>query len=811
MFKNYLLTAYRNFKRNKLYSGINVIGLALGLASALVIMLYVYDELTFDQFHKNSERIYRIASEFTFSGKTEKVVPSSTSMGPMLKQEFPEIKEFVRFRPTRHSSFISFENKQFYQDHILYADSAVFNVFSFTFIEGNPIYALTEKNSIVLTETLSKKIFGDENALNKVIRLNDKTTFTNTNEDVLYKVSGVVKDVPGNSTLNFSALLPFHNLSIDNLNQTFWSVSCHTYILANENSNIVNKINQRWPELYEKYMAEIGKIVNGDFKIITQPLLDIHFHSRLEWDTPRNGNIIYIYILLSVAVSLLVIASINYMNLATAKALGRAKEIGIRKVTGANKASVSWQFLSESFFYTILSFIFAITLVELTLPYFNELTQKSIKMNLWEHPVLIVLMFMLILFVGFMAGSYPAYYMSSYQPINILKGSFKNSNKGIWLRKTLVSVQFIITIIMLIATFIIYQQLNFVIQTDLGYNKDGVMVITPKSAKMIEKVVSFKEELRKNHSIISVSSASSAPGWDLPKNVILAEGENEMEEKAVLNMFVEHNYFDLMGMQIIEGRNFDTNNQTDSTLSIIINEAAAKAFGWDNPIVKKLQWPSNLAYPGKENEKINVIGVVKDFYMKSLHNAIEPMIIGLSDFNGGVIHIKLAKENIAENIEFIKNKWEEFDPEHPFEYTFLENNLLELYEKEKQLSKIFSSFSILCIIIACLGLFGLASFAAEQKSKEIGIRKVLGASIQQIIVLLSKEFAWLILLATLIACPIAWWAMDYWLQNFNLRVTISFWPFLISTMTTFIIAQCTIMYHAIKASRINPVLALRNE
>ncbi|WP_421918313.1 ABC transporter permease [Marinifilum sp.] len=811
MLKNFLITIIRNFNRNKFYTVLNVTGLSVGLTCAILIVLFIQEELSYDKYNVNHKRIVRLASDFKLNGKRDRVATTPIPFGPTFKQEFPEVEQFVRVRGSGGQQF-RYQDKEFYEERIPYIDSSVFKVFSYKLLQGDPDKALSEPYSIVLNQSLAKKYFGDEDPIGKVLIVGEKRSFT---------VTGVMEDIPGNSHFRFRGFYSMKTLEVllgtEQFNSTepisFWSFNNYTYLLLKENSQ-VEAITEKFPLYYRKYMKTLGDQLGIDYTLIVQKLADIHLKSDLQWDAP-TGNIKYIFILSAIAFFILSIAGINYMNMATARSTKRAREVGVRKVVGAHRDTLVRQFLMESLSLTVLALVIAIIVVELILPFFNDLVDKELVLSISDTPEIIIFSVVLALVLGVVSGSYPAFYLSSFHPAVILKGSTIKGKAGSLLRKLLVVSQFTISAIMISGTIIVGIQLNYMNNKDMGFGKEDVLVSIVRDSLMRTKIQPLKEELRKNPNINSVATSNTLIGFDGSKTVHMYEGEEGMEEYALNFSVIDFDYLDMMHMKIIQGRKFDRNIASDTSSAFIVNQAAARKFNWnENAVGKKLQL--GVEFEGGEDDDImkgEVIGVVADFHYRPLRENIEPINFLVSE-NANyrrVMYVKLNQKNREETLRYIEKVWNEFSHGMAFNYVFLDEKLRENYDSEVRLTWIFSIFSFISILIASLGLFGLSSFMAEQRTKELGVRKVLGASVNQLVNLLTKEFVKLVLIANIIAIPIAYWVMHVWLNDFSYRIQISWWIFLLTIMISLVIGICTVAWQSFKAASSDPVNAIKYE
>ena len=806
MLKNYLKIAYRHISRNKLYPAINILGLAIGLTCTILIGLFVQNELSFDKHHENYKRIYRLESHFNIQESEDLFAATALPLGPALKLEYPhDVAEFCRFMNMDNNLF-QYEEKQIFEENVYFTDSTLTDVFTHEFISGSPEDALNDPNEIILTESFAKRIFGDVDPIGKTLE---------TGHGLIFTITGIIKDVPHNSHLRFEAIASFITLKqffgadrFDSLaSEAFWNIGFYSYIMLTENGNIQNVLDA-YPDFNEKYIKPVGDKINSKFQLMVQPLADVHLHSHLGYDLP-TGNIASVYTFSIVALFLLVIGCINYMNMATAQSANRATEIGIRKVVGAQKSYLRSQFMMESLILTFFALLLAFIATELLLPAFNEIADRHLSFNIAKNLNLVLGIVGIALIVGIVSGSYPAFYLSSFIPVEVLKGKL-GKGKGT-LRKILVLLQFSISIIMIVGTFTVIQQLNFLRDKDLGFDKENVVVLTVRDTTGVKNLDAFQEELLKHPQILKAGTSSSIPGQDYGILVQRYETlDGTMAEKGINFVFVDNDYIDVMDMKIIKGRNFDPELTTDLEESIIINEACANVLGWgDDPIGKKLGFGAGL--DGTSTRDTRVIGVIQDFHYNSLHNNIDPILLLLSDRPLRNISLRIRQENIKNTITYIEEKWNEFCPTFPFEYTFLDDSLNKQYVAEQKIGRVFIYFSIMCIFIACLGLFGLASYTTEQRTHEIGIRKVMGASSQNIVLLLSETFTKWVILANIIAWPVAYFALNNWLANFAYRIQLSLLTFILSGIIAFLIAILTVLFQSLKASKTNPSITLKYE
>lgn len=797
MIKNLLLIALRNFKKDKWYSLLNILGLTIGITFSLFLIFYITDELNYDRYHNKADRIYRIVSYVQEQDKNTNFTLTQFPLAETLIKDFPEVEASARFL-FRERTLFKNGNNSFYETKIYYADSTVFNLFSYSFVEGNAANALNEPNSIVISKTLAEKYFGKNTAaVGKTL----KTVYD------VYKVTGVIEDVPKNSHILFDMLISVSSIIRGNQDGQYnWgNFNNFTYVLLKEGTN-VTAFSKKLIPLYDKYMAPIFAQYNVKIYYGVQPITAIHLHSNLEREPEELGSMTYIWTFSAVAFFMLLIACINYMNLTTARSARRAKEIGIRKVTGSTKKHLVLQFLGESLLTAFVAVLFSILLVAILLPLFNSLSGKAFTMQTLLQPFNIILLAGIALFTGLVGGSYPAFYLSGFRPVSILKGALSKASGNVNLRRTLVVLQFSISMIMLICTWIVYAQLSYLNKKDLGFDKVQVMTVTVNTGEdERSKIFAMNNEFRNLPGIKAVGSGNSYPGSTyINLNLFSVESnQNGFVDKGIECYNIDENFLDALGMKLAKGRNFST--PSDTLRSILVNEAMVKHFGWDNPLGKRVKFPGDTT--GNFNE---VIGVIKDFNQKSLYNPIAPLILFYAP-NGNIIQLKMDVKNLTTSIAHVQNTWKKHFPQLPFEYKFLDDDFNSQYIADQKRGKIFAAFSILTIIITCLGLLGLTAFTTQQKQKEISIRRVLGASTLQMVTMITKNYLWLSLIATCIAFPVAWYFMNNWLQIFPYNPGMPVIPFILSAFVIVITAAATAIFHAAKAALTKPAKILKME
>ena len=806
MIRNYFKIAFRNLWRNKGFSAINIVGLGIGIATCLIIMLFVNNELGYDRFNTKADRIVRVSFHGDVQGER---MNESTVMPPVaetLKADFPEVKEATRIRDFGTPKLI-YNDKSFKNDAFAFVDSNFFQVFTLPLIRGDAKTALVEPNTIVITKALAYKYFGNEDPMGKVISFKD-------GKNAPCKVTGVINKVPLNSHFHFELFASMASLP-ESREPTWMSSNFYTYLVLAAGYDY-KKLEAKLPQVVEKYigpqmlkamgmtLAEFRK--NGsNISFHLQPLTDIHLHSDFAGDLSPAGDVRYVYIFGAIALFMLLIACINFMNLSTAGASKRSREVGIRKVLGSLKLELVRQFLFESILITGIALVLGIGLIYLALPVFNELAGQNLTLKFADHPFLIPGLLLFGLLTGILAGSYPAFYLSSFKPVAVLKGKFTSGKGSVGLRSGLVVFQFFISIILIVSTIVVYKQLSYMQNKKLGYNKDQVMIL-PDTWMLGKNQEAFHQLLMNDPRVASVSSSRYVPaGQSDNNNFFVSPGEQSNQLVKTLRYEVDENYIPTLGIQLKEGRNFSKEFGTDSN-AVILNEAAANALGWKQGATGK---SISRDDHGKKMD-YRVIGVIKDFHFRSLHERISPLLMALAPDQGTLI-VKLKTKDIAGLTAMLKNRWTELGAEEPLAYSFLDERYNNTYKAEQKIGMILGIFAGLTIFVACLGLFGLARFTAEQRTKEIGIRKVLGSSVTGIVNLLSLDFLKLVFVAVIIASPIAWFIMNKWLQDFAYRINISWWIFFVAAFLAALVTILTISYQAIKAAIANPVKSLRTE
>lgn len=812
MIKNYLIVAFRNLRKNKGFSAINIAGLAVGLATCLLILFFVLDELGYDRYNAKADRIYRVDGDLRFGGNHFILAVTPDPMGPQLKTDYPDVEQYVRLRYYGGNFLVRKGNQNIEEDAVEYADSTLFDVFSLPMIQGDPRTALASPNTVVIDETTATKYFGTTPALGQTLTVNDT---------LLYKVGGVMKDIPSQSHFHYHVFVSM--ASNPESRQNIWvSNNFQAYIVLRPGAD-PHRFNARFDDMVSKYMmpqaAQILGITDENFRkqgnfahYSLMPLTSIHLHSNKTGELEPNGDIGYVYIFSAAALFILLIACVNFMNLSTARSAGRAREVGVRKALGSLRGNLVGQFLTESVLVALVAFVLALGLVELSLPFFNHLSGKAIGLRLLQRPWLPPALLALSLVVGLLAGAYPAFYLSSFKPIKVLKGVLSTGFKTGWLRSILVVFQFSISIFLVVGTVVIYNQLQYIRHEDVGYDRAHVLVLANTRALGNGKKA-FRDELMQLKGVQDVTQSSFLPTNPNRDDSPLFDDPTLDPKKAISLQcwYVDEHYIPTLGMRVIQGRNFSRDFPTDST-GVVLNEAAVKLLGWRTPLDNKLYTLRDFNGGNKPGnvQQLHVVGVLRNFNFNSLREVVTPMALFL-DGDGNSIAIRLQTGDVPGLVARIKDLWTRMAPAQPFSSNFMDDDFNRQYDAEQRMGGIALFFAALAIFVACLGLFGLVTYAAEQRTKEVGIRKVLGASVGGLVTLLSRDFIGLVVLSLFISFPFAWWAMHRWLQDFAYHIHLGWGVFAVSGLLALAIALVTVSVQAIKAALANPIKSLRTE
>ncbi len=812
MFRNYLKIAWRNLIRNKAFSAINIVGLSIGLATCLLISLFVVDELSYDRFNEKADRIVRVVLRGTLNGEQVREANVMPPVAYTLQSRFPEIGRTTRLR-TAGKPPIAYGDKLFRDKQLAFADSTLFQVFTLPLLKGDARTALSRPNTLVISESMAHTFFDREDPIGKVLVV--------FGDKVAYSITGVMADIPAHSHFRFDAFASMAGVAEANRDNWLQS-SFFTYLLLPDGYDYRQLEAKLQPIVDANMLPPLEKMLGttsaefkkkgGQLGLFLQPLTNIHLHSDLKPETELEpgGDIRYVYILGAIAVFMLLLACINFINLSTAGAMKRAKEVGIRKALGSERSTLIGQFLTESSLLTTLSLILAVGLVVVLLPAFNRLSGKALGLESINGYGLLPGLLGFGLIVSILAGGYPAFFLSSFRPIATLKGAVVTpENRRISLRGGLVVFQFFVSISLLIGTTVVYRQLHYIQTIKLGYDKEQVLVLE-RTGILGQNEAVWRQKLAQDARVVHASVSGFLPNNKLNTGIISMHPTGESALLTRLSFFgIDQHYLPTLGMKVVAGRNFSATFPSDSS-AVLINETTARLFGWrGNAIGQTLIYPA-LPGSGNPDKTFRVIGVVQDFHFRSLHEPITPAVMLLSDNAGGIL-IKTRTSNVANLLAALKEQWSAFKPDAPFTYSFLDESYQATYQAELKTGQILSLFAMLTIFIACLGLFGLATFTAEQRTKEIGVRKVLGASVSSIVGLLSKDFLKLVLIAIVIASPLAWWAMNRWLQGFAYRIDIEWWVFALAGLLAVGIALLTVSFQSIKAALMNPVKSLRSE
>lgn len=799
MLKNLFTISFRTIRKDKTYSILNITGLTIGITCSLFLLMYILHELSYDRYHENARNIYRVVSDIKETDNAFVWAVAQIPLAEELRDNYPEVKNAVRFFGTGRTLYKN-GDKQFYEEEFYLADSTVFDMFTYRFLHGDPATALDNPFSIVLTEKAANRYFSEvSSALGQSIQNQQGEEF---------KVTGIMEDVPLNSHFIFDGLIS--RSTRPNFQGSWGNFGVFTYIHLPENYDL-SKMYASLDKVIKEKVDPIFEQFGIKIKYQLQPILDIHLYSKIQDEAEAGGDITYIYIFGSVAAFMLIIACINYMNLATARSVNRAREVGVRKVMGSRRRQLIAQFIAESVVIALIAMVLSLILIYALLPFFNNLANKSLPFSyILQGPVFLSLLG-IVLFVGIVGGSYPAFYLSAFNPVNVLKGKLTAKGGNALFRKFLVVFQFAISIFMLISTLVVFDQLQFMRNKDLGFDKERVVRLSLDERELREKSQVLVDRLKQTPEVAAVGMASSSPGSGIGKLLLKVEdNEGKLTDRGVDLYSADFDYVKTMGMEIVEGRDFSRDIQSDTTYAVLVNEAMVKRMSWDEPLGKKFIFAGG-GPNGTDIEK-RVVGVVKDYHQNSLYDPIEPLMIVLDDDNGNLF-VRTAEGDIRQSVEALEKAWKEIFPTYTFAYNFLDADFNSQYKADEKRSQIFTAFSALTIVIACLGLLGLAAFTTEQRTKEIGVRKVIGASVQHLVMLVSREFFILVGIGMILAFPVAWYFTSDWLQNFAYRIDLeSEWPtFVLSALLAFVITLVTVGYHVVRAASANPVSSLRDE
>jgi len=775
-----------------------IAGLAIGLACCLMIVGYIYNELSYDNFHDNAKNIYRVGAYFDLGKTQTHVAVSNYPIGPALQENYPEVENSVRFRRYLYRTLIRFEDKKFFEKRIFFSEASVFDVFNLNLLVGNKNTVLNSAYSVIISASMAKKYFGQQDPIGKVIDIDNGAKFN---------VTGIFEELPQNSHMKFDMLCSFKTLEKwhpKQVEQWVGDFGNYTYILLEPDADF-KILEAKIPELVDQHIGHILKTIGGNIEFFLQPLLNIHLHSSVREELEINGNILFIYIFGAIALFILILACINFINLTTSRFTNRTREIGVRKVLGSHRLKVITQLLMESFIYTFIAMIFAIILVELLAPVFENIFHIGIQMQYFDVPWIIPTLVLFTFLVSILAGIYPALMLSSFKSVYLLRRQYASPLSGSRFRNILVITQFVISITLIIATLTVLNQLHFLTNKNLGFNKDQVLVLPILDNSIRKSMSQIKSKLTAYPDVLAVTFASHIPSHGARYNAYLPEGFSPDESQLIGKMSVDEDFLKVLNIELKEGSFFTKENPAQMQSGVIINEAAVADIGWDQAINK------TIAELDDKQEEKNIIGVIKDFHIVSLHDKIMPVLLYFNPGDFGHVMIKINSSNLPQTIDRLRIEWANFEATGTFDYTFLDETFDRQYWAEEKLSKLFSYFAFLAIFIASLGILGLAAYNAEQRTKEIGIRKVLGASASTIVSMLSVKYIGWVLLANIIAWPLSWYAMDRWLSNFAYREPQDIWIFITGALIAVIIAVLTVSSQTIRAAVANPADALKYE
>ncbi|MFC1724974.1 ABC transporter permease [candidate division KSB1 bacterium] len=791
MFMNYLKITFRNFKSQKGYSFINIAGFAVGIACSILILLWIYDELNYDSYHENADRICRVGFAMARGDNLVYYAKAPFIAAKTFSDELPEIESYTRILVV--TGQLSYQDKKFDNLNNLYAEPAFFEMFSYNFINGNAASALYNPGSVVLTEETAFKIFGKADPVGKIVKLNQDKDFV---------VTGVIKNVPVNSHFHFDFVVPIDS-RFDSYGSEFthWrDITGWSYVLLEKGADI-KEVEKKIPAIVKQ---QVGEDYREEF--FFQKLTDIHLKSNLRTEIETNGDITYVYLFSVTALLILIIACINFMNLSTARSAVRMKEVGLRKVLGANRRNLIRQFLGESIILTTMGILFAVIIVIISLPVFNEITKKEFNLSTFINSGFLLKLLCLLLFTGIISGSYPAFYLSSFKPAEVLRARFSKFRSRSFVRNILAVSQFVITLVLITCTFIMIKQINYMKNKDLGFEKENIIVLRIRGQNIISNQEAFKNELKKNPAVLEASYSSGVPGKRRLLYAVIKETDTQKPYPFYV-IFTDPDFLKTFKFNILYGRDFSKDFSMDVSNAYVVNETAAKQLGFGNQETIGKRIMIGVSYIGFGP----IVGVIKDFNFEPLKKDINPLVICPFKMENIYLSLKIDEQNTSGVISFLENKWKEFEPNFPFDYFFVDENFNSFYMNEERTQKILNYFSVFAVFISCLGLFGLASFTVERRTKEIGIRKVLGAKIPAILLMLLKKYIAIVVISTIIAAPGAFFAMKKWLENFAFKTNIGIFEFILSAAVVLLIVLSTVSYQAFKAASANPVKSLRNE
>jgi len=789
MLKNLIKTAVRHILKHFGYSILNILGLTLGITSTLFLVIYVADEISYDRYHEKADRIYRVSSKITEPDDQFTWIVAQIPFGPQVVQDYPEVESFVRFINMPRALY-KYEDKEFNEENFYYVDSTLFDIFTYEIIKGDVKAAITEPNKIVLTERIADRYFGSADPVGKTLTTGNST----------FEVTGVIKDLPTNSHFRFDAVASRNNLPKQL--GSWGNFGVYTYLLFPEKFDI-NAFQTKMQGISDANIKPIFGPLNITVEYILEPITRIHLYSTAAGEPEPTGSITYVYIFGIVAFFLLLIAAMNYMNLATARSAGRAREVGLRKVVGSRRGPLILQFLSESTLFTIISLILSIVLIMVLLPKFNLLAGKSFTLDVIYSPVVLLTLLGVILVIGIFGGSYPAFFLSRFSPVTVLKGEITQGTAGSLFRKILVVIQFTVSVVMIICTMVVFRQLNYLKSMDQGFNQENVIGLQLNRG-MAQKYPVLKQALLDNPEIKYVTATDTPVGEGSGKLIFNVETDQGMSQRGVNFAVVDHDFVEALGINIVKGRDFQQDMPSDTLLGVIVNETFVNRMSWAEPIGKRVELGNDSTL------RARVIGVMKDYHQTGMYNEIESLLLAYRMVNN-IVYIKIADENIDQTMSFIETKWKEIFPDQPYTYTFLSERFNRQFEADEKRGLIFTIFTILAILIACLGLFGLASYMVEQRTKEIGIRKVFGANEGIILGLVAKDFLLLVAIGIIIAVPVAYYFMNNWLENYVYKTNVGTALLLYAGLITLVITFMTVSYKAYQAAVMNPAASLKTE